>query len=393
MKVYNLKSKGRHMPRQRFQRPEVHRIGAGRKQQWCADYFIYQQQPDGTEQRIHKVGRFGYCSKVAKAKAQGACDTLMASVNSGAVVADASMTLADWWEQFKLVRGSRWSRNTADAYSSTWTVHIEPAVGSIRLADFNKATVDRLLLKLAGAGCGEQLVQRVLMMLHAIFEEAIDNDILLKNPCRKVRLPKCKPAKETRPLTVDEVHRLWGSLDGQDYLVFRVMVLCGLRPNEAFALKREDYTGAAVRVDESVARDGFGPPKNGRTRWTPIPASLKGELDAWLKQRPPDPGALVFTAPRGGVVATRLYGRAILARARKASGIADLTFRQLRTTFGTLFEGDVKDLQTVMGHHSAAFTMDTYRKPLEARAAAATEDLDKRLSNVVEITGKALKVG
>jgi integrase len=92
-------------------------------------------------------------------------------------------------------------------------------------------------------------------------------------------------------------------------------------------------------------------------------------------------------------VATRLYGRAILARARKASGIADLTFRQLRTTFGTLFEGDVKDLQTVMGHHSAAFTMDTYRKPLEARAAAATEDLDKRLSNVVEITGKALKVG
>ena len=94
---------------------------------------------------------------------------------------------------------------------------------------------------------------------------------------------------------------------------------------------------------------------------------------------------MLFAAPRGGVIAARLHGREILERARTASGIADLTFRQLRTTFGTLFDGDVKDLQTVLGHHSAAFTMDTYRKPLDARAAAATEDLDKRLSNVVPI--------
>ena len=382
--VYNLKSKGKHMPRARFQRPEVRKMGVGRNQQWGCDYFIYQEQ-DGKEKRIHKVGRFGLCSRVSKGKAQTACDAFVATVNNGAVQADASMSLAQWWEQFKLVRGSRWSRNTADAYDSTWRVHIEPAVGSVRLAEFNKLTIDKLLLKLAGAGCGEQLVQRVLMMLHAMFEECVDNDVLMRNPCRKVRLPRCKPTKETRPLTVDEVHRLWASIDGQDYLVFRVMVLCGLRPNEAFALKRDDYTGTAIRIDQSVDRDGFGPPKNGRTRRAPIPASLKGELDAWLKQRPPEAGALVFTAPRGGVIADRLYGRAILTRARKASGIADLTFRQLRTTFGTLFEGDVKDLQATLGHHSAAFTMDTYRKPLEARAAAATEDLDARLSNVVPI--------
>jgi integrase len=74
-----------------------------------------------------------------------------------------------------------------------------------------------------------------------------------------------------------------------------------------------------------------------------------------------------------------------MRRRRKASGIADLTFRQLRTTFGTLFEGDAKDLQATLGHHFAAFTLDTYRKPLQARAAAATEDLDARLSNVIPI--------
>jgi len=382
--VHNLKSKGKHMPRARFQRPEVRKMGVGRNQQWGCDYFIYQQQ-DGKEKRIHKVGRFGLCSRVSKGKAQTACDAFMATVNNGAVQADASMSLAQWWEQFKFVRGSRWSRNTRDTYDSTWRVHIEPAVGSVRLADFNKLTIDRLLLKLAGAGCGEQLVERVLVLIHAMFEEAIDNDILPKNPARKVVAPRCKPAEETRPLTVDEVHRLWGSLEGQDHLIFRIMILCGLRPNECFALRRDDYTGTAIRIDQSVDRDGFGPPKNGKTRRAPIPASLQAELDAWLKQRPEQPDALLFAAPRGGVIAARLHGREILERARTASGIADLTFRQLRTTFGTLFDGDVKDLQTVLGHHSAAFTMDTYRKPLDARAAAATEDLDKRLSNVVPI--------
>ena len=382
--AYTLKSKGRHMPRQRFQRPEVRKMGAGRKQQWGCDYFLYQQQ-DGKEKRIHKVGRFGLCARVSKAKAQQDCDAFMGKVNSGAVVADASMTLAQWWEQFKLVRGSRWSRNTSDAYDSTWTVHIAPAVGSVRLEDFNKLTIDRLLLKLAGAGCGEQLVQRVLVLLHAMFEEALDNDVLPKNPCRKVARPRCKPAEETRPLTVDEVHRLWGCLEGQDYLIFRTMILCGLRPNECFALKRDDLTGAFIRIDQSVDRDGFGPPKNGRTRYAPVPESLQAELGAWLKTRPPQPDALLFAAPRGGVIADRLYGRDILERSREASKIADLTFRQCRTTYGTLFPGDVKDLQTVMGHHSAAITLNTYRKALPDRTAAATEDLDARLSNVVPI--------
>ena len=107
--VYNLKSKGKHMPRARFQRPEVRKMGVGRNQQWGCDYFIYQQQ-DGKEKRIHKVGRFGLCSRVSKGKAQTACDAFVATVNNGAVQADASMSLAQWWEQFKLVRGSQIGR-------------------------------------------------------------------------------------------------------------------------------------------------------------------------------------------------------------------------------------------------------------------------------------------
>lgn len=49
-------------------------------------------------------------------------------------------------------------------------------------------------------------------------------------------------------------------------------------------------------------------------------------------------------------------------------------------TFATLYDGDLKDCQGILGHHSAALTLERYRKPVADRAAAASEELDARLS-------------
>src|ERR1035441_3699934 len=107
---YTLKSIGRHMPRQRFQRPGVRRMGTGRKQQWGVDYFVYVTEAD-VERRIHKTARFGLTAKVTKAKAQEDCDRFMVTVNSGAACADASMTVGHWWEQvYKPVRDRKSTR-------------------------------------------------------------------------------------------------------------------------------------------------------------------------------------------------------------------------------------------------------------------------------------------
>jgi hypothetical protein len=47
-----------------------------------------------------------------------------------------------------------------------------------------------------------------------------------------------------------------------------------------------------------------------------------------------------------------------------------------------LFEGDIKDAQEMLGHHSAAFTLQVYRKPIFARQQRAVEELDSRLKVV-----------
>jgi integrase len=360
-------------------------MGTSRKQQWGVDYFVYVTEAD-VERRVHKTARFGFTAKVTKAKAQEDCDRFMGTVNSGAVCADASMTVAQWWGQvYQPVRSGKWGHNTRLSYGYTWRNHIEPHVGSVRLSDMNKLTIDRLLLKMADAKLSGEVVQRVLVMLHAMLEEAVDNDVLVKNPARKVTLPVCKPAEETRSLTAEEVYRLWQSVEGQDYLVFRMLILCGARPNEAFALKRNDDMGAVLLIDESNDRGKFASTKNKKTRYAPIPASLRIELNEWLSARSDSPDTLFFTGPRGGMISHDGWGRDILESARAAAKIPDLTFRMCRTTFATLFDGDIKDAQEILGHHSTQFTLDTYRKVVSTRAAAGVEEMDKRLSRVVPI--------
>jgi hypothetical protein len=62
-------------------------------------------------------------------------------------------------------------------------------------------------------------------------------------------------------------------------------------------------------------------------------------------------GDILFPTPLGkfGERSGRPMRR-LLLRAREASGIQDLTFRQCRTTLATLWEGDLADLQATLGH-------------------------------------------
>ena len=50
-----------------------------------------------------------------------------------------------------------------------------------------------------------------------------------------------------------------------------------------------------------------------------------------------------------------------------------MTFRHCRTTFATLFEGDPRDRQAILGHHSEELTRREYQKPIAARQKASVE--------------------
>jgi integrase len=74
--------------------------------------------------------------------------------------------------------------------------------------------------------------------------------------------------------------------------LWRIMILCGLRPGETVALRRNDV-GTMLRVDEAFECRQFGPPKNRKSRLIPLPPDLRKELDRWMKDVPPGGDAAV----------------------------------------------------------------------------------------------------
>lgn len=51
-------------------------------------------------------------------------------------------------------------------------------------------------------------------------------------------------------------------------------------------------------------------------------------------------------------------------------------------TIALLDAHNIRDAQEILGHHSATFTLQVYRKPVSARQQKAVDELDSRLKVV-----------
>jgi hypothetical protein len=60
-----------------------------------------------------------------------------------------------------------------------------------------------------------------------------------------------------------------------------------------------------------------------------------------------------------------------------------MTFRHCRTTFATLYGGDPRDRQAILGHYCEEFNRRVYRKPILDRQKASVNALEARLTGKV----------
>jgi integrase len=374
------------MPRQKYQRPEVYTTGR-REKLWKGEWREYYLDAEGKEQSRHKSKTWSRAN-YTKSEAQAELDALLREQQQGGPKRDGGMTLAAFWNEiYRPIRSRKWALNSRLAADTMWKLHIEPAFGTQPLREITKAAIELQLGKLADAGKGRGLIGGVLARLHSIFEEACDNDFVPKNPCRKIEVPPCKPPGGTRSLTEEEVRKLWDATTGKDYLMWRVMILTGARIGEALALDRSDLVSEGLRIDKSALNGQASYTKNKKSRVAPIPASLRAELEEWLAANKHN---LLFPTPTG-----KMHRRDddhmvdLRERAQATAKIPDLTFRMCRTTFATLFDGDIADVQASLGHHAAEFTLRHYRKSVTARHQAAVEELDRKLKVVPIKTGAA----
>ena len=175
-------------------------------------------------------------------------------------------------------------------------------------------------------------------------------------------------AEAAAELPSERPQRATDTAFAQYTLVVYVLAYCGLRWSELAALrvKRVDLMRRRINVAEAVVEvDGrslvWGTPKSHEARSVPVPRFLVDLLATHLAGKSPDD--LVFTAPEGGVLRNRNARKAWFDRAAQSIGEAGLTPHELRHTAASLAVSagaNVKSVQRMLGHASAAMTLDRY---------------------------------
>jgi integrase len=282
-----------------------------------------------------------------------------------------------------------WLRAKVNLKESTLTVyrhaldgHVRPRWGDVPLSRVAHSAVQAWVASLSASGLAGATVRKIHLVLSGVLDLAVRDRRINANPAAKVHLPRSH-SKERHYLTAAQVEllafkasalpssrprRATDAAFGQYRLVILLLAYSGLRWSEAAALKvrNVDIIGRRVHVVEGVTEvDGsrlvWGTPKSHERRAVPLAPFLADMLAVHLQGKRPD--ELVFTSPEGGVMRNRNARRAWFDRAAKAIDVPGLTPHDLRHTAASLAVStrtNVLTIQRMLGHASAAMTLDIY---------------------------------
>lgn len=353
----------------------VEKRGPGR---WRARY----RGPDGQE-RSRTFGR--------KSDAEHFLTSIEHSKLQGAYLdpSGARVTFASWATQWLALPGKRpsaWARD-----ESVVRVHLLPPLGRRPLGTITPGDVQALVTTWVGLSLAARTVERQYGTLRAILAAAVTADVIVRSPCRGIRLP-ATPQLVHHVVTGDELGALAEAI-GPAYRPMPYLgAVLGLRWGECAGLRvgRLDVLRSTLAVAEQLTRGArgamvSGPPKSAAGRRTvTVPAALMGLLGEHLAARGltgADAEAYVFAAPGGGPLDYSHFRRRVWLPATKAAGLQGLNFHDLRraNATGMVADGvDLKTAQTRLGHSDPRLTLAVYAQATSAADVAAAEQLGTR---------------
>jgi len=290
----------------------------------------------------------------------------------------AKVTTGDWAARW-IVNQVQLKPSTLFRYESLLRNQILPVWERVPLSAVTHTDVGEWIRRMSEAGLAPSTVRQAHRVFSLVLAEAVRDGRLPRNVATGVRLPRVGKAEKIF-LTHAQVADLAGAAEPHG-LIVRVLAYTGLRWGELAALrvKRIDLTRRRLLIAESMSEINgkavFGTPKTHQRRSVPVPRFLVDPLKERISGR--DRDALVFTSPEGGVLRNNNFRRRVFDRASLEAGLAGITPHELRHTAASLAvaEGaNVKAVQRMLGHASAAMTLDVYADRLDQAATQAGAD-------------------
>lgn len=269
-------------------------------------------------------------------------------------------------------------------------VHLNPKFGNRSLGSIAPRDVQALV----NEWCKTQkphTIHRQHSALCAIFNAAVEADVIGRSPCRGIKLPAITK-KRAHIVNADELVALANAVSEGIRPMPYVGTVLGPRWGECAGLKvgRLDFLRCTMTIDWQRTRGSGGvmvegPPKSAAgERTLAVPKLLMDMLAEHLARRgltAADADAYVFTAPDGGPLDYSDWYHREWVPACKAAGLPGLKFHNLRDAniTGMVAEGvDVKTAQTRAGHADVRVLLGIYAQATTEADRQAAERLADR---------------
>lgn len=206
-------------------------------------------------------------------------------------------------------------------------------------------------------------VRQAHRVLSLILSYAVRDNRLTRNVADDVPLPK--PNSEDPTFLTEEEFALLVKAAGKRGLEIKFLGLTGVRFGEMAALQigRVDLDKRRILIAESTTEVAgtkvTTTPKNHRKRTIPIPKNLAEDLETYIGERKT---GYVFLTPYSQQLRLNNWRRDVFDPAARSCGL-EITPHDLRHTAASLAiskGANVKAVQKMLGHASAAMTLDVY---------------------------------
>lgn len=346
---------------------------------------------------------YGKTKKEVKEK----MDILKVKINKGVYIEPSEITLGNWIETWMCDYKIHSARITSiQSYESYYRNNIKPMLGNIKIKDLRNEDIQRFVNRLTEKKLSATTIEKHCAVISMALDKAVENEMILKNPCKKVCLP-AKHKKEARVLTIEEQKKLIEiALNYRDSEIIVFMLYTGLRLGEALALTWDDIDFDRKIIDvnktQTIRRSRFT--ENGKqqveftptktkasNRKIPLLHSLENLLHT-IKEKQDKISLdyserynslnLVFCTREGKIRPSASVSYR-LKMFSEALGMEHINAHALRHTFATrgLENGiEMRVMQDLLGHSTMKMTADLYTHVLPDKKMDSIKKLEKMIS-------------
>ena len=365
------------------------------------------QRKDGLYQARYK-DRFGkekciYDKKLSEVRRKQA---IAISENENYTSVMDNIKLDDWFKRWiKVYKEKSVRPNTLREYTHIYNKNISPFIGNRNINSLTKTDIQSLIDRASDDNYKYERQSKIKVILTDLFERAIEDNLMVRNPANGVKLRADKEIK-AKALTLEEQNTFFDNCKNTFYdNLFHVAVNTGLRPGELFALHISDidFENGYIDVNKTLVYQKYltderkefhvEPPKTKQSyRKVPINSVCRTYLEKQIElkevvksKRPKQQNDYLFVTKFNTPINSQIYSDAIKAVIRQINLTRSFnnefevfSGHTFRHTFATrCFESGIepKVVQSYLGHASLKMTMDLYTHVTQDKSSADIEKI------------------